>query len=285
MFLIKEAFKSLSRAKFASFITVITIIFASFLATSAVWLYFSSEKINRIVADKIEVRIFLKEKVDKEMREEFAKNVSKDKVVRDIKFVSKKEAAEEISKALGISIDEIVNNNPLPDAFVVRFKKINSDETIKAFVNKVKTEKVVDEVVYEKLLLAKLNKYLPVVKYTLFGLAFIFIIVAIYLVLVVNRMVIDQNQKNYDIMKLVGAKLSTIRTPIIINGILLSFISVILSTPIIYLFFKFAHSILTIGKFDFDLKISIIAFVIFSFILGIVGSIYSSKKISLKFKY
>lgn len=285
MFLFYEAVKSLGRAKLATFISIITIIVASFLCTSALWLYLSSEKINKYVAEKIEVRIFLKDGLTKEKIKVFTEELKQVKIIKKVIYVSKSEAAREVSKSLGISIEEIIHENPLPDAVVVNFKNIKSDEEIKKIISKIRNNPNVDDVVYEKLLLAKLNEYLPIVKYIIFGLALLFLLVAFYMILIVNRMVIEKNNRNYEIMKLVGANLSTIRLPIIINGFLLSIISVILSTPILFLFYKFANSILAIGKFEFDLRISIIAFIIFAFVLGIAGSIYSSRKISLKFKY
>ncbi len=285
MFLFYEAVKSLGRAKLATFISIITIIVASFLCTSALWLYLSSEKINKYVAEKIEVRIFLKDGLTKEKIKVFTEELKQVKIIKKVIYVSKSEAAREVSKSLGISIEEIIHENPLPDAVVVNFKNIKSDEEIKKIISKIRNNPNVDDVVYEKLLLAKLNEYLPIVKYIIFGLALLFLLVAFYMILIVNRMVIEKNNRNYEIMKLVGANLSTIRLPIIINGFLLSIISVILSTPILFLFYKFANSILAIGKFEFDLRISIIAFIIFAFVLGIAGSIYSSIKISLKFNY
>lgn len=285
MFLLAEAVKSLKRAKFATMISVITIIFASFLCTTAVWLYLSAGKINKIIAEKIEVRIFLKDGIGKDKLSVFKNELSKSNIVSRVKYVSKEEAAKEVSKALGIAIKEVINNNPLPNAFVVNFVNIDSDKTIRDFVKETENKSIVSDVVYEKLLLAKLNKYLPFIKYIIFALAVLFVFIAFYMIIVVNRMAIENNSKNYEIMKLIGANLRTIRMPIILNGFLIATIAMILSTPILYLFYKFTYSILLLEKFEFDMKISIIAFIIFAFVFGIVGSIYSSRKISLRFKY
>ncbi len=285
MFLIKETIKSLFRAKFASIISIITIIIASFLVTAALWLTVSSGKINKIIADKIEVRVFIKDSASKTSRAAFENNVKKKRIVKSIIFVSKADAAKKVSQSLGIAIEEIINHNPLPNAYVIKFKNLDSDKVITNFIRELKAVEIVDDVTYEKLLLAKLNSYFPVFRLVIFAIALVFTLVAIYLVLIVNRMIMEKNRKNYDIMKLVGAKLSTIRIPLYLNGFLLSLFAVIISTPILFFIFKFVNRFLALGEFEFDLKITIIAFVIFAFILGIVGSIYSSRKISLKFKY
>ncbi len=285
MFLIIEAIKSLRRAKLATLISIITVVIASFLCTTSLGLYFSTEKINKFISEHISIRIFLKDDAPKREINKFIEELKSKKNINKVQYITKKEAADEISKSLGISINELIDHNPLPDAITINFNKVQTEAELLNLIRNLKKYEIVDDVLYEKLLLAKLNRYLPMIKYILLAIAAIFILVSLYMIIVVNRMVIENNLKNYEIMKLVGAKLSTIRMPIILNGILIALFSVIISTPVIYLFYKFGFRFFEITKFEIDLKITIIAYIIFAFILGIVGSIYSSRKISLKFKY
>ena len=85
-------------------------------------------------------------------------------------------------------------------------------------------------------------------------------------------------------MKLVGAKLSTIKIPIILNGFFIGVFSTIILIIIGYMFLYFISDYLPVRELlRFEDKLSLIFLSVLGPIIGLVVSIVSLRKITLKF--
>jgi cell division transport system permease protein len=84
-------------------------------------------------------------------------------------------------------------------------------------------------------------------------------------------------------MKLVGAKLSTIKFPIIFNGILIGFFASIISLVIFILFIYYFDNYIGVQKFlTFNSYFYLIIILSVGPLAGLLVSIFSLRKITLK---
>jgi cell division protein FtsX len=83
-------------------------------------------------------------------------------------------------------------------------------------------------------------------------------------------------------MKLVGAKLSTIKIPLLLTGIIFGFISASISIIIVDVLYITFKAFYPLYRFDNYIYFVNFAFVLFGLLLGPVGIGFYTKKISLQ---
>jgi cell division transport system permease protein len=117
-------------------------------------------------------------------------------------------------------------------------------------------------------------------------LTLLMMFISIYLVFSTNKLIINSNSEKYETMKLVGAKLSTIKLPIVLNNFLTGLLAGMISFALFYLIISFLK--LNLPSIVSYLSINQNAFVAFIFfvgpLLGTFVTIFSLRKITLKIK-
>jgi cell division transport system permease protein len=121
------------------------------------------------------------------------------------------------------------------------------------------------------------------VKIYLFIITAVICIVAIYLVFATVRLIINSRMIEFETMKLVGAKLSTIKIPVMLNGL----IAGLLSGLFAFLAFTFFQE--QVKSFETLLRIltgNFLEYLIIIFLTGpflvLLVSIFTLRKVSLK---
>ena len=144
--------------------------------------------------------------------------------VREVKFVSKDEAAEKFRARIEEDFQDFLGYNPLPDAYDVSMKSDHSDNpSVRDFEKEVSAWEEVEEVVYQKNVIDKIwtniNKFNIIL--LLFGGALLFI----SLILLNNTIRLTIYAKRYLIntMKMVGASKWFIMKPFVGRSILQGF--------------------------------------------------------------
>jgi cell division transport system permease protein len=179
----------------------------------------------------------------------------------------------------------VLEKNPLPASFAI---KLNPDsvsyQSIKSIIATLKEIKGVDEVVYDYSLTLKVLNYLNESKKIIYFLGGFLILLSIYLVYSNNRLMLSSRLDQYNTMKLVGAKLSAIKVPILLNGIVMGLIAALLCIGLYFL------AINLIAKFYRSFQMEEINYYLIGItlalgiLLGFIGSFLSTLKISLKIK-
>jgi cell division transport system permease protein len=186
----------------------------------------------------IKINVFLKESFNKSDEEKLLAELQKKFYSDTVEFISKDKAAEQFIKETGEDFKKILEYNPLPASFVVRVKETyaNSD-SLNFIIRDLSNLEMVDEVVFKEGFIYRLLNYIDTIKIYLFLLTILFSLVALYLVYATIRLIINSRMIDFETMKLVGAKLSTIKIPVMLNGIIAGIISGVLSY-FVFIFFK-----------------------------------------------
>jgi len=282
-FYFTEAIKSFFRAKFASIITILTIALSSLFASFSLYLLFNSNKITRYLKDKIEITIFLKNDASETDIYRLKLELLQDRRIKSIVFKDKEKAAKEMSEYLGVNIKKTLQNNPLPSSFSIHVNSALELNGIKKLIARYKKNKIVDDIIFDKQLLNELLKSILYLKFFTYSFSALTIILALYLMIIVNKFSIDRRKEIFEIMKLVGAKLSMIRAPVFLSAIILGIVASIISSVLILLILN------SLNKFNlaifFNRKFLVLTNIFVSLSLGIIGGVFSVKNININFTH
>jgi len=233
----------------------------------------------------VNINVFLSDALSKSELKTLKKKINAEKFVYSINYIDKKKAAELFIKNTGEDFRKLIDYNPLPASFAVSLKdKYVEQDSIKKAVKKLSAYQGVDEVSLKYEYIYKLLSYLNKVKSYIFIFAFVIFFISLYIVYSTIQLVINSKYTELNTMKLVGAKLSTIKIPIILNGFFIGVFSTIILFVIGYLFIYFLSSYLPVRELlRFENKIGLLIILLLGPVIGLTVSIISLRKITLKF--
>ncbi len=283
LFLLSESFNSLRRTKFSSFITIITTSIAIFFVTVSVFMILLSQKLDTQIKSQIKVNVFLEDSLNSNQIADLRKTIYSDSLVKSVKLISKEEAKKIFVRRTGRDFSTILEANPLPRSFVVSLRPEKlSGKKIDDFSRRIGKLKGISDVIYDYTLTVRMLHYLNSVKSIIYIVAVVLVLISLYLVYSTNRLAIQSRMDLYNTMKLVGAKLSTIKLPLMFNGLFIGIISGIIATAIFISFTRFLQEInqrIRIIENELMFGIFIVGVGI---VLGLLGSYFATRKITLK---
>ncbi len=283
LFLLSESFNIIKRTKFATIVTILTTSIAIVLVSLSLFLILLSHKLDQTIKSQIKITVFLEDSLGHKDITTLKKQILQDAMVGNIKFISKTQAKRDFIRKTGRDFSEILKVNPLPASFVISLNSKNiSIKKIEHFVNNLKHLSGVTDVVYNYRLTIRILHFLKSIRSIIYISSFLLVIISIYLVYTTNRLAILSRLDIYEIMKLVGTKLSTMKIPLVINGIIIGIISSVLSFGVYYVAIHFITKIYPKITGQINLYQLSIVLLIIGVLLGMLGSYFSTKKISLK---
>lgn len=283
LFYIKETFNSIRRAKFSSFISfTFTLIAIIFVSISIVFISLS-EKLDTRLKNNIGVSVYLVDKLSSQNINDIKIQIEKELFVRKVTLISKQEAKRNFISETGNDFSSILDVNPLPVSLNIKFYANNiTENNLKNFITKTQMITGVEDVVYENSSTFQILNFINRSKYAVYIVSAFLFILAIYLIYSMSILIIKNKLIQYETMKLVGTKLSAIKIPIYLSGIIIGLLAAVCATfifTVLVYFVKKLYPSLQLGSI-IDM---IIYFEVFLGIyFGIMGPFFSTKKISLK---
>ncbi len=281
-FYISESFKSISRAKLATVITIFTLsITIGFIGLSAVLLMLSN-KIEKSWKNEIRMNVFLSDSVSTSKTSDIEEVLTGNILVKSAKYISKEDAERQFLDITGEDFKTILDVNPLPNSFSVTFSDKIDRDNIESIIDDFEKINGVEEVIYDYNLTFTILEFLRSMKIIIFAVTALFISIAIYLLYSTSKLLIHQKIEQYNTMKLVGAKLSTIKIPILFYGLIVGVIASLICVGALYILTVLIGSYYPTIRFDNYVKFINLGFVILGLILGPIGVGLFAKKLSLK---
>ena len=284
IFWFKEAFKSVGRAKSSFFLTLISLTLAVILIEASITALKLSEIFQNKMKSNINVSVFIKDPFNENEIINYRKELSSKNFIKSVKYVSKDEAAKSFIQETGEDFREILDYNPLPASFVIKLNTdVVSKDSINSVLNNLSSLEWVDEVVFKDRFVYRLLSYLEKGKNYLFIATAILILIAVYLVYSTIKLITNNRMKELETMKLVGAKLSTIKMPIILNGVITGLIASIISIAVYYFISIQVDQYYLVNKFIAMNKYFYLAtLLVMGPVLSFLVTVYSLRKLTLK---
>ncbi|WP_337872186.1 permease-like cell division protein FtsX [Ignavibacterium sp.] len=284
-FIIKESLKLIVRSKLNFFLNLISLTLCVLLIVISFYLIRASKFLQEYVQQNISLSVFIKENISQEELNSFAEKLNQQPYTFKTEFISKEKAAEIFLRETGEDFKKILDYNPLPASFTLYLKPGYSvSDSLNIIISSLQKEDLVNEVVSKMEFLQKVISFSEKIKLYIFVITGLMLIVSIYLVFSTVKLILNSKYEELETMKLVGAKLSTIKLPILLNivfvGLLAGAISLIIINTVLRFFETGISSLINVTGFDFILMILFLLLV--GPVIGLLVSLIALRKISLR---
>ena len=198
-----------------------------------VFLVLTANNLSTYVRENINFSLILTDPMKPEEVKEFHKNLIKKDFVKEAEYISKEQALEEQTEALGTDPKDFLGYNPFSASIEL---KLNADYAISDSLIKIEKEleknKYVTEVIYQKDLLNAVNENIRNITFVLLILSLILAFISFALINNTIRLGIYSQRFIIHTMKLVGAKWSFIRRPFVRKNVWSGVVAAILANLI-----------------------------------------------------
>lgn len=284
LFWIKEAFKLIARSKFSFLLALTSITLSVILITVSVFIIRFSNHFEDQLKSNIIISVFIKDNSTNDEIEQIKSELSQLKYLSSSEFIDKDKAAEIFIKETGEDFRKILDYNPLPASFNLKLKNEYANrQSINTIIKTLSNYKWSDEVIFRQDFYQKILMYIDQAKIYVFGLTGLIFLVSLYLVYSTVRLILNSKYSELETMKFVGAKLSTIKMPIILNSAITGFLAGSIALAIVWLLYFYVKGFLLSIDNVIPNKIEFIVILLsLGPIIGILVTIISLRKISLK---
>lgn len=281
-----DAFKSLKRNRTLSVASIITVSLTLFMFGIFLIAMLNANKLVKNVESKLEVQVFLKEKISESDKNNIEKTVKNINGVVQVSYETKEQALEKYKEQLGEKNEGLLKGfdkeNPLPESYIV---KVKSPELVQVVVSNIEKKSGVEEVVANRELVDRIAAFTKGIKWV--GAAALIILIPISLLLIGNtiKLAVYSRRREIGIMKFVGATDGFIRWPFIIEGIVIGLIGSLVSGLLLHYSYNLIYHKLSVSVPMLNLVSStyilgnvLWIFILSGIIIGSVGSIMSIRK-------
>ncbi len=239
-YLFREGFSGFRRAKLSVLAAITTICISLLLLGSFTILVLNANTIIRSLRDKVEMEAFLAGYLTPIETSIVRDSIATLEGVREVRYISKEQAAAIFKEEFGEDIKRVLDFNPLPASVKIYlkdgYKNARAAEKIYAAVKQIKG---VDDVIYRKTLLEMLDRRATTFLWLVFGIGVFISISSIFLVANTIRLAIYAKRKIVQTMKLIGATKAFIRGPFILEGLIQGFVGGCVAAGILFLVFEY----------------------------------------------
>lgn len=283
-FWIKEALKLIARSKFSFLLALTSITLSVILITISVFIIRASNHFENQLKSNIVINVFIKGNITDDRIEQIKTELSQLKYLSSSEFITKEKAADIFIKETGEDFRKILDYNPLPASFNLKLKnEFANRDSITKIIKNLSDYKWSDDIIFRQDFYQKILSYIDQAKIYVFALTGLIFLVSLYLVYSTVRLILNSKYSELETMKFVGAKLSTIKMPIILNSAITGLVSSSIALGIIWALYFYVKEFLVSVDTVIPNKIEfIILLLAIGPIIGILVTILSLRKISLK---
>ena len=284
----RDAFKSVIRNFSLSLASISCITITLIIVAIAIMASLNINNFTDEIEKDLTIVVFLDRDADDNDIKDVKRELDKISNIEKITFISKDEVKEQMREESEVfakvldGYDE--GESPLKDTYQVKVKEI---EKIKVTADRIKKVDSVSVVRYGEGMVEKLVSAFTSIKNVTYGVVIALIVVTVFLIVNTIKLTISARKREIGIMRLVGASNFTIKTPFIIEGMILgvlgSIIPIIFTTYGYMAFYKhfdgylFSKLIVLIKPEPFIYTTSLIVIII-GILVGMIGSASAVKK-------
>lgn len=279
---IRDAFKSVIRNFSLSLASISCITITLIIVALAVIASYNVQNFTEEIEKDMTIVVFLENDTTEEEAEKIGKKIELIKNVSSLTFETKQQVKEKMQQESDVFNAVLENfegeDSPLKDTYQVKVKEI---EKIKNTAEKIEKIDKVAVVRYGEGMVDKMVSAFTSIEKVTYGIVFALLLVTIFLIVNTIKLTIAARRKEIGIMRLVGASNFTIKTPFIVEGMVLgifgSIVPIILCTYGYIAFYKhfngylYSELIKLIVPEPFIYQVSLIILGV-GIVVGMIGS-------------
>ena len=241
---------------------------------------------NRL-SDDLRLIAYLEEEPGPAMQEQLRRKIENFDDVEEIHFISREEAFDRFSEQLGQDsdvLDDIPRDFLPPSIEVVPLKNLRGYNRIKLFSEYLADLPGTEKIQYGQEWVERFYYFTKLITIVVLLSGVLLILTAVFMVAYTIRLTIMGRQAELELLKLVGATNSYIRTPFLIEGILQGFMGSLIGLSALYGLFRWISfhftgpGLLSIFQFNFFPPIVTLSLILGSIGLCSIGSFTSIQK-------
>ena len=235
---LKQGVINIFRNKLFSLASIATISACLFLFGLFYAVILNFQNVVRTAEEGVSVTVFFKDGTTQEEMEQIGAQIRARDEVSEAKFISADEAwAEWAPENIGEDYNEIYTENPLEgmDNYEIYMNDVSKQESLVGWLESIPQ---VDEVRHSEVAATTLPGVNALVAYTSVGIIAILLAVSVFLINNTVMIGISVRKSEIEIMKYIGATDFFVRSPFVIEGILIGLIGSLLPLGLIYVLYK-----------------------------------------------
>ena len=235
---LKQGVINIFRNKLFSLASIATISACLFLFGLLYAVILNFQNVVRTAEEGVSVTVFFKDGTTQEEMEQIGAQIRARDEVSEAKFISADEAwAEWAPENIGEDYNEIYTENPLEgmDNYEIYMNDVSKQESLVGWLESIPQ---VDEVRHSEVAATTLTGVNALVAYTSVGIIAILLAVSVFLINNTVMIGISVRKSEIEIMKYIGATDFFVRSPFVIEGILIGLIGSLLPLGLIYVLYK-----------------------------------------------
>lgn len=212
------------------FSVVISISLVLFLLGLLGLLVLNSKKVADYFKEQIAITVFLKDSAKEVEITQLKQSLALAEYTKSATFVSKEDAAKEHQETLGENFIEYLGDNPLQNSIdVYILADYVTPAKMEEITNELKSKDFVDDVIYDKPLIAQLTENVKRISFWVLVISGIFTFIAVLLINSSIRLSIYAKRFTIKTMQMVGATKKFIRKPFVWKSVRLGIMGAIVA--------------------------------------------------------
>lgn len=198
------------------FSVVISISLVLFLLGLLGLLILNSQRVANYFKEQIAITVFLKDSAKEVEITQLKQSLALAEYTKSAEFVSKEDAAKDHQETLGENFIEYLGENPLQNSIdVYVLAEYVTPEKMEEITSELKNKNFVDDVIYDKPLIAQLTENVQRISFWVLVISGIFTFIAVLLINSSIRLSIYAKRFTIKTMQMVGATKKFIRRPFV----------------------------------------------------------------------
>ena len=186
------------------------------------------------VRENINVSVLISDDVPPDSVAQLERALRRQPYVKQIDYISKQQALEEETAAMGMDPMEFIDFNPFTASFELKMKAAYvAGDSLRRIVHQLKARREVIDVVYQKELMQQVNANIRKLSCVLLALVVLFTYISFELINSTVRLNFFARRFSINTMKLVGASWRFIRRPFMRSALALGFTSALLADALL----------------------------------------------------
>lgn len=242
---VKRAVQDIRQNRFLNAVTIITIALSILIVSAFALFFINTNDLMNAWKKGLRIMVYLKSNTQKKEIPALKKKIQTMYGVSDTRFISKEQALNQLKTQMKRQSALLKNlrENPLPDAFEIRMvASAQSWEKVEALSHKIESFPQVDEVEYGQRWLERFTNIFNLFRLAGYALGGLFFMAAVFFVANTIRLVLYSRREEVEIMRLVGAADSFIKTPFYLEGIIQGALGGIIGLAALFVGFLFISS-------------------------------------------
>ena len=207
----------------SQFMTLVTVSLSVLIFSFFFLIYINMIKAGESLGDDLRLTIYLEEEPVIEMQAELVRKITNFSPVEEIRFTSREDAFNKLSSQLGDNVDVLDDLDPSflpPSIEVYPQKDLTSLTQIKRFSEYLSTLPGAIKVQYGQDWLERFNYFTKLLRIIVVLSGILLIMTTTFMVSYTIRLAVLARQAELEILRLLGATNSYVRTPFLIEGLL-----------------------------------------------------------------